>query len=414
MNEPRVAVVVVAFGHAVQLPATLESIARQDYPADRLRIVVVDNGGGKSAAVARASVPGALVLEPEHNLGFAGGCNLGVARGAADVVVLVNPDVELRAGFVRALVRALDDTTVGVVGAKLLYPDGARLQHAGGTLDLPLGLTAHRGYDEPDSSEYAEAADLTYVTGAALAARRDLWDKLGGMDENFGPAYFEEVDFCLRVHTAGYRVRYIPEAIATHGEASALGRTSVPYYRLYHANRLRLLFKHHDDPWLAAEWLPAELRHLRTVADDNEIDGLLWSYRTWQAHFVAGGAATTARIDGWQGQPAETAAAGSELAWTLRQVEQKRTIAPVPFQSRIPGLARLRGWIVGLGSEEYLRPILQQQNDFNASVAELAVALERQRRTVDGATLCQGVLLAKVIGELQRPLPATNTTRINE
>ncbi len=400
MTEPSIAVVIVAFGHAVQLPATLRSIVAQRYPSDRLQIVVVDNGAGESAAVARGSAPGALVLEPERNLGFAGGCNLGVSRSSADNVVLINPDVELRPGFLDALVDALREPAVGVVGGKLLFPGGVTLQHAGGILQLPLALTSHRGYGEADDATYDEIVDVEYVTGAALATRRETWDRLNGMDEAFSPAYYEEVDFCLRTREAGLRVRYVPGAVAEHGETSGLGRASVAYYRLYHANRLRLLFKHHDNVWLASQWLPAELRHLRSTGDDNEIDGLLWSYCTWQSHFVAGGARTTGRLDAWQDPPAETGPpAGSETAWALTQAVLKRTVTPRPFRSSIPGVARLRRRLAGLVTEEYLRPILQQQNDLNATLVELASALERQRRTADGAVLCQGVLLAKVLAE---------------
>jgi GT2 family glycosyltransferase len=397
MTEPGVVVVVVAYGHAPQLPATLRSIMARQYPADKLQVVVVDNGGGESAAVARTEAPTALVLEPGRNLGFAGGCNFAVARSSAENIVLVNPDVELRPGCLRALVTALRDPSVGVAGAKLLFPAGNIVQHAGGTLDLPLALTSHRGHSAPDAPAYDQPTDVAYVTGAALAARRDTWTRLGGFDEAFAPAYYEEVDLCFRARQAGLRVRYAPAAVALHGETSSLGGKSVAFYRLYHANRLRFLFKHWDDRWLAHEWLLAELLHLRTTADDNEIEGLRWSYGAWQTHFVTGGAPLALQIDGWQAPPAAPGPPpGSELAWTLEQAAAKRSVTPRPFTSSIPGVARLRRWITSLATEEYLRPIIQQQNDFNATLVELAVALERQRRTTDAAVLLQGMFLAKV------------------
>lgn len=398
MTAPRVVVVVVAYGHAAHIPATLRSVLGQRYPSDQIEVVVVDNGDGTSAAAARLAAPSAAVLTPERNLGFAGGCNLAVDRGSGDVVLLVNPDVELHPEALAALVAALDEPGVGVVGAKLLFPDGDRIQHAGGELRLPLALTAHRGYRQPDGPAFATPYDAQYVTGAALATRRSTWQLLGGLDESFAPAYFEEVDFCLRVRAAGLQVRYCAAAVGQHHEASALGRASAAYYRLYHANRLRLLFKHWDDAWLVREWLPAELSHLRAVADDNEIDGLLWSYLIWQAHYAAGAATATAPLDGWQTEPAETGApAASELGWTLDQIAAKRTVRPLPFTSSLPGVARIRAWVVKLVTEAYLRPVIQQQNDLNASLAEFAVAIERQRRTADGAVLCQGLLLAKLI-----------------
>jgi O-antigen biosynthesis protein len=254
---------------------------------------------------------------------------------------------------------------------------------------------------------------VAYVTGALLGARRATWLQLGGMDESFWPAYYEEVDLCLRAQAAGLRVRYIADAVATHRETAALGRSSAGYYRLYHANRLRLLFKHHDDDYLASAWLPAEFRHLRTTAEDTEVEGLTWSYRLWQRYYMAGSQGTAARLEGWQ-EPAtmDAPAAGSELSWTLKQAGAKRTIQPLPFRSRIPGVARLRRLWNSIGTEEYLRPIIQQQNDFNAALVELGFALERQRRAADAAISCQGMLLAKVLSRRRNNLPGAKDARL--
>ena len=111
-----------------------------------------------------------------------------------------------------------------------------------------------------------------------------------------------------------------------------------------------------------------------------------------------GGAQATVQLDGWQAAPVEPGPPpGSELAWTLEQAAAKRSVTPRPFTSSVPGVARLRRWIVSLSTEEYLRPIIQQQNDFNATLVELATALERQRRTADAAVLLQGMFLAKAL-----------------
>src|SRR5215218_2931132 len=107
MTLPCVAIVVVAFGHATDLPALLASVAALDYPTDRLELIVVDNGDGSDAAVVRALATGAQVVEPGANLGFAAGCNLGVSRTSADVIILANPDTGFAPTAVRALCAAL-------------------------------------------------------------------------------------------------------------------------------------------------------------------------------------------------------------------------------------------------------------------------------------------------------------------
>ena len=387
---PHVALIIVAYGHAAQLPATLAALQQLAYPADRRAIVVVENGDGSSATVARGYA-GVQVIEPRRNLGFAGGCNLGVAQTPCEIVALINPDAQPQSAFLQALVAPLADATVGVVGAKLLYPDRRTIQHAGGYLETPLLLAQHHGYGEIDHGQYDMPREVEYVTGAALAVRRATWDALRGMDEGFDPAYYEDADFCWRVRQRGLSVRYEPTAVAIHQEAAALGKNSPTYHRLYHRHRLRLLFKQYADEWLLQTWLPAELTHLRTTADDNEIAGLLAAYLSWQSMFLRGVHAP---------DPSNTpppAGTLSELEWTLQQLHAKQTIAPLPFRSRWPLVATLRAWWNRIATETYLRPLIQQQNDYNAALVEMAQALARQRRTADAAIVCQAMLLAKML-----------------
>lgn len=392
-DRAAIATIIVAYGHAAYLHATLQALARQG--GVDAETVVVENGDGTSAAVAR-EFPKVTVLEPGVNLGFAGGCNVAVAHTDAPLLVLINPDLEPEPQFLQAITTPLHDETVGIAGAKLRYPDG-RLQHAGGFFTGPTLLAQHHGYGEADHGQYDVARDVPFVTGAALAIRRDTWNTLGGLDEQFFPAYYEDAELCWRAREHGLRVVYEPSAVAVHHEAVALGKGSAAYQRLFHRNRLRFVFKHHDDAWLLHQWLPAELQHLRTTADDAEIDALAEAYLFWQAHFL-----------GWETglqnvqrstldvQPANLQPANSELAWTVAQVNKKRTVVPQPFRSRWPFVARARAWLNRVATEDYLRPLIQQQNDYNAALAEAISALARQRRTTDAAIMCQAMLLAKL------------------
>lgn len=391
MTSPSVALVIVAYGHAATLPATLAALAQLEYPRERLEIVVVENGPGDSAAVARG-FPAVRLIEPGQNLGFAGGSNLGVAHTSAEIVVLINPDLEPRPAFLRAITAPLADPGVGAVGARLLFPDGTTIQHAGGALQMPLALAQHAGYGSPDGPAFDTPRDVEYVTGAALALRRDTWERYGGLDERFAPAYFEEVDLCWRLREGGLRVRYEPAAVAIHHEAVVVGKRSPAYHQLYHQNRLRLLFKHYPDAWLSASWLPSELAYLRAVADDVELESLATVYGRWQQAFLTGGDAAEVAAPEHTWAPDHQ----TELEWTLAQLGAKRELAPAAFRSRLPLVARLRTWLNRLSTEAYLRPLIQQQNDYNQALTDFATAIARQRRAADAALLCQGMLLAKI------------------
>lgn len=398
---PRVALVIVAYNHARHLPATLHAIQQLGYPADRRCTIVVDNGDGSSADVARGT-ENVQVIEPGRNLGFAGGCNAAVAATDADVIALINPDLQPLHNFLDHLVAPLSDPSIGLVGAKLLYPDHRTIQHAGGFVQRPTLLAQHHGYGESDHGQYDTPRDVEFVTGAALALRRATWNALGGLDDSFYPAYYEDVDLGWRVRQHGLRAQYEPRAVALHHEAAGLGKHSAAYQQLYHRNRLRLLFKHFDDDWLLREWLPAELDHLRATADDAEITGLQAAYLEWQAAFLHKNMEQAAP-NGVAIAEAQRLSSSRqhmpELEWTLQQVDRKRIIVPQPFQSRWPLVARLRTWFSRVVTEEYMRPIIQQQNDYNAAVAELGAALARQRRTTDAAIACQALLLAKLMNQ---------------
>jgi len=390
-DQPAVALIIVAYGHATHLGATLTAIERLQEA--NVSTIVVENGDGASAAVAR-DFSNVTIMEPRRNLGFAGGCNLAIAHTNALLLVLINPDLEPEPNFVHALTAPLHNEQVGIVGAKLRYLNG-KIQHAGGFFTEPSMLAQHYGYGEEDHGQWNTARDVPFVTGAALAIRRDTWDALGGLDEAFVPAYYEDADVCWRAREHGLRVVYEPQAVAVHHEAAALGKGSVAYHRLFHRNRLRFVFKHYDDAWLLHNWLPGELEHLRTTADDVEIDALMEAYLFWQSTFLT--LSINTEDNSFVPSVFHFPPSHSELAWTLDQVAKKRNVVPQPFRSRWPLVAHLRTWINRLVTEEYMQPLVQQQNDYNAALHEAINALARQRRTTDAAVLCQAMLLAKFL-----------------
>jgi len=210
------------------------------------------------------------VLRMTRNLGFAGGVNAGLeylggelSRDPGHVVVLVNQDCMVGAGAIAALVsRLTSNARIGVVGARILAPDGRTLQHAGGWI-YDNGLTEHVGRGMPDCALFWSPRDVEYVTGALCAFRASTWYALGRFDERYHPAYFEEVDFCLRAWHAGLRVVYEPASVAIHAEASSSGGALSPLFlRRYHRNRMRFLARHRLRRGSLLRTMAAEIRWL--------------------------------------------------------------------------------------------------------------------------------------------------------
>ncbi len=153
--------------------------------------------------------------------------NNAIARGSsADYLLLLNDDViPIRPDWLRWMVSLLDDPQVGVVGARLLYPDDT-IQHAGVVMGLNgLCTHAHRGLARQDAGYMGRARltqDVTVVTGACMLVRRSLYQRLGGLDEGY-PSAFNDVDFCLRVREQGFSVVYAAQAELYHDESRTYG-----------------------------------------------------------------------------------------------------------------------------------------------------------------------------------------------
>ncbi|EPE94965.1 glycosyl transferase family protein (plasmid) [Rhizobium grahamii CCGE 502] len=251
-----IALVVVTYNSAQVLPGMLDSLASGLEGTDRYEIIIVDNAShDDSVALAQAHPIGATVIETGKNAGYAGGINVAVATIAPEIDVLVlNPDIRLQAGCVRALSRRLSDDAIGVVAPKLLNDDGTvahsvRREPSLLTIwsDALLGtkLAAKLGLGEIVASPdlYRRGGAVDWATGAALAISAKARKTVGSWDETFF-LYSEEVDYMERVRSAGMEVAYVADACVAHsgGEYHQNAYLS----GLMTSNRIRYFRRHHS------------------------------------------------------------------------------------------------------------------------------------------------------------------------
>lgn len=264
-RSPRVGIVVLNWRRPREILACLASIEAQDYPS--YEIVVVDNGSANgSVTEIRRTVPGVRVIENGRNLGFAAGCNVGIAdlmRRAVDYVLLLNDDATCEPTLVSRLIEQAEAAPeIGVLGPTIFYaaPPGTIIWSAGGMVDR-LGRPRHLRADEPADGSLPQAQDVDYVTGCALLIRRDVVETVGLLDERFF-AYWEEAEWCARARAAGFRVVHVPAARVWHGLRQQDRETSRPYQYLMTRNRLLYL---ECTGARQAEIIQAELEILRTA-----------------------------------------------------------------------------------------------------------------------------------------------------
>jgi GT2 family glycosyltransferase len=390
---PTAAVVIVNYNTPDEVPACLDALAALVYP--RVEILVVDNGGdGGTPVDLRDRYPAVRVLRPSRNLGFAGGANFGWAATEAKVLAVLNPDVRVTPGWLQALVGGMRDHAdrrAGVVGGKLLYPDG-RVQHAGGTFAFPAASTALIGRGEPDGPAFAADREVPYVTGGALAISRDAYTRLGGFDAGYWPAYFEDLDLCTRAWDAGFSVWYIAGAVAQHAESLSLAHGGPAYFRAYQRNRLRYVLRHYDRGLVATAFAPAEEARLRgDLAPDDRASSLtLYGDALALAALLAPPGAAPPPLP--PADPGPPAARQVTLAGQVAEVMAGWRVQPQPFTSRIPGLAWLRTRLNNLWTRPYLDPILAQQVEYNAALARAVRELAAQVSGLEAALLVRAGL----------------------
>lgn len=191
-------------------------------------IIVVDDCSTDDTAPRleawRQRDPRLKVIRNLENSGFVVTCNNGASVASAEVIILLNNDTLPQRGWLEPMLRLLrDNPDAGAVGGKLVYPDG-RLQEAGGII-YSDGSTANFGKWEHalDDPLFNYVREVDYVTGALIATRRDLFNKLGQLDTRYRPIYYEETDYCMRLRQHGYKVYYQPESVVIHLEGMTCG-----------------------------------------------------------------------------------------------------------------------------------------------------------------------------------------------
>jgi GT2 family glycosyltransferase/glycosyltransferase involved in cell wall biosynthesis len=221
--RPLVSIVIPLF-NKVEYTARCLGALSEVTPEELYEVVLVDNASTDATGELLGLLDGDVtIIRNDDNRGFTLACNQGAAAARGRHLLFLNNDTEPRGGWLEALLARLDaDPSVGAVGARLVYPDG-RLQEAGGLVFADgSGWNFGRG-DDPASPRYATACQVDYCSGACLLVRGEVFEALGGFDERYAPAYYEDTDLCFAVRAHGSTVWYEPGAVVVHHEGATAG-----------------------------------------------------------------------------------------------------------------------------------------------------------------------------------------------
>lgn len=218
-NDLNASIIIVVFNGREYLARCLASVLAELMEGDE--IIVVDNASTDgSGEIIREPCPEMTVITNTTNRGFAVACNQGAKRAVHEILVFLNQDTQVLPGWLGGLRgRLAMDMRVGLVTSKVLMMDNPGLIQSCGLVVHFSGLTSGAGFGERMTA-HGVPAQVGAVCGASFAVRREVWDLLGGFDENLG-MYYEDVDLSWRAIRKGWRCELAPESAVRHEQVQA-------------------------------------------------------------------------------------------------------------------------------------------------------------------------------------------------
>jgi GT2 family glycosyltransferase len=245
-NEPVISIIIPVYNQSVYTFKCLSSLANIN---DNLKfeVLVIDDCSTDDTQEILAQIKGIRAVKNRHNSGFIESCNRCASLAKGEYLVFLNNDTVPQTNCFDELLETLKlHPDAGLVGAKLLYPDG-KLQEAGGIIWNDASGWNYGRLDDPNKPEYCYLREVDYCSGACIMVPKVLFEKLGGFDTRYKPAYAEDADLAFQIRQAGYKVFYQPLAEVIHFEGITSGTdltTGVKQYQVI--NQQKFLQKWND------------------------------------------------------------------------------------------------------------------------------------------------------------------------
>jgi N-acetylglucosaminyl-diphospho-decaprenol L-rhamnosyltransferase len=253
-----ISIVIVNWNSGPLLQSCIQSLLRN---AAGCQIIIVDNASTDSSLTFGDALHAAdlSILRSNRNVGFAAGNNLGWRQSSGDRILFLNPDTECLPESISCLDQTLaTDSAVWAAGGHLLSPSGKpqagfnvrdfpSIRNVAAEMLLVDGIwPAKQRHRANRAVDAGEAVDVDQPAGACLMVARSALERVGGFDEAFRPAWFEDVDLCRRLRNSGGRIQYQPKAqFLHHGGYSLDLMPRLDFLEIFHSNQVRYFKKHH-------------------------------------------------------------------------------------------------------------------------------------------------------------------------
>ena len=215
-ENPEISVILVLFNRAELTFACLRSLA-ENY-SERLEIIIVDNASSDDTSLLLDRLQGPRIIRNAENQNFVLGVNQAAREARGEYLLLLNNDAQVLPGTLPSTLRTIRSSPdIGAVGGRLVFLDGS-LQEAASIVWRDGTCLGYGRGDDPFAPMYMFRRDVDYCSAAFLLTPRRVWEKIGGFDERFKPAYYEDTDYCTCVRELGLRIVYDPNSVLLHYE----------------------------------------------------------------------------------------------------------------------------------------------------------------------------------------------------
>ncbi len=242
-KNPKVSIIIPTYNKFDYTYNCLKSIYKNT-DIDQIEIIVVDDASSDETINIKKYIKNIEVIKNEKSLGFIKSCNKASQFANGRYLLFLNNDTQVQQDWLKFLLEVIEkDNKVALVGPKFVYPDG-RLQEAGGIIWNDATGWNYGRFDEPEKPEYNYLKEADYISGACILVRKELWNNIGGFDERYSPAYFEDSDLAFEIRKRGYKVIYQPKSVVVHFEGVSNGTdTSSGIKQYQEINRVKFLNK---------------------------------------------------------------------------------------------------------------------------------------------------------------------------
>lgn len=222
-EKPTVSIVIPVYNQFEYTYLCLNSILKNSGDKYSYEIIIADDVSTDDTVRIQNVAKNITVVRNKENLRFLLNCKNAAKEARGKYLLFLNNDTQVQENWLTPLVDLIESADdIGMVGSKLVYPDGS-LQEAGGIIWKDASGWNYGSKQNAAKPEFNYVKEADYISGAAIMIRRDLWDEIGGFDERFVPAYYEDTDLAFEVRAHGYRVMYQPLSVVVHFEGVSNG-----------------------------------------------------------------------------------------------------------------------------------------------------------------------------------------------